>query len=82
MSRSAEMRQFLLRYEGEGQGARYSGVPAQRADQAEAPRVSDDQVRRARVAVAHGAHGRQDCARLLEMLGLAPDDDGNVPVQR
>ncbi|WP_007024795.1 hypothetical protein [Saccharomonospora iraqiensis] len=82
MGRSAEMRQFLLRYEGEGQSARYGGVPTQRAGVSEAPRVSDDQVRRARVAVAQGAHDARDCAELLEMLGLAPDEEGNHPVQR
>ncbi|PXY34441.1 hypothetical protein DI005_32245 [Prauserella sp. PE36] len=82
MSGSVEVRQFLLRYEGEGQGAGLGGVPAQRAGQADAPRVSDDQVRRARLAVARGARGIEDCAQLLDMLGLKPDDDGNAPVQR
>ncbi|MBK1784923.1 hypothetical protein [Prauserella cavernicola] len=80
MSGSVEVRQFLLRYEGEGQGG--GGVPAQRSGHAEAPRVSDDQVRRARLAVARGAHGVEDCAQLLDMLGLKPDDDGTAPVQR
>ncbi|EHR63680.1 hypothetical protein [Saccharomonospora cyanea] len=80
MNGSVEVRQFLLRYEGEGHGGGYGGVPAQRAAQ-ESPRISDDQVRRARIAVAHGATGAEDCARLLEMLGLAPDDSGRSPVQ-
>lgn len=82
MSGSVEVRQFLLRYEGEGHNAGYGGVPAQRAGQADAPRVSDDQVRRARLAVARGAEGIEDCAELLEMLGLKPDKDGKAPVQR
>ena len=81
MSGSVEVRQFLLRYEGEGHGVRYGGVPTQRAGQ-EAPRISDDQVRRARLAVAHGAAGAEDCARLLDMLGLSPDESGRPPVQR
>ncbi|OQO92985.1 hypothetical protein [Saccharomonospora piscinae] len=81
MSGSVEVRQFLLRYEGEGHGAGYAGVPAQRAGH-DAPRVSDDQVRRARLAVAHGATGAEDCAQLLDMLGLTPDDSGHSPVQQ
>ncbi|NIH86628.1 hypothetical protein [Amycolatopsis granulosa] len=80
MSGSVEVRQFLLRYEGSDPVG--TGVPAQRAGQADAPRVSDDQVRRARLAVAAGAIDAQDCALLLDMLGLAPDDDGVNPVQR
>ncbi|CAM3071769.1 hypothetical protein SAXI111661_16725 [Saccharomonospora xinjiangensis] len=80
MKGSVEVRQFLLRYEGEGHGGGYGGVPAQRAGR-ETPRISDDQVRRARLAVAHGATGAEDCAQLLEMLGLAPDDTGHSPVQ-
>lgn len=48
----------------------------------EGQRVSDDQVRRARLAVATGALDVQDCAQLLEMLGLNPGDDGQAPVQR
>ncbi|MEU3272535.1 hypothetical protein ABZ639_16960 [Saccharomonospora sp. NPDC006951] len=82
MSGSVEVRQFLLRYEGEGQAAGYGGVPAQRSGQADASRVSDDQVRRARLAVARGSTGVEDCAQLLDMLGLKPDDDGRSPVQR
>ncbi|AIJ26790.1 hypothetical protein [Amycolatopsis methanolica] len=78
MSGSVEVRQFLLRYEG-GDPA---GVPTQRSGQADAPRVSDDQVRRARLAVAAGATDAQDCAQLLDMLGLVPDEEGVNPVQR
>ncbi len=81
MNGSVEVRQFLLRYEGEERGGGYGVVPTQRGAQ-EAPRISDDQVRRARLAVAHGATGVEDCARLLEMLGLTPDDSGRNPVQR
>ncbi|GAA1242388.1 hypothetical protein GCM10009676_29720 [Prauserella halophila] len=82
MSGSVEVRQFLLRQEGGGQVSDVGGLPGQRSGQAEAPRVSDDQVRRARIAVASGALDVEDCAELLGMLGLTPDDDGNVPAQR
>ncbi|HVV13302.1 hypothetical protein [Amycolatopsis sp.] len=77
MSGSVEVRQFLLRYEGAD-----GGVPSQRAGGADAPRVSDDQVRRARLAVAAGATDAADCAQLLDMLGLIPDEDGQNPAQR
>ncbi|WP_158884640.1 hypothetical protein [Amycolatopsis anabasis] len=84
MSGSLEVRQFLLRYEGADTGnAGYpGGVPAQRTGQGDTQRVSDDQVRRARLAVARGALGVEDCAQLLDMLGLTLDDDGQAPVQR
>ncbi|AXB46592.1 hypothetical protein [Amycolatopsis albispora] len=83
MSGSLEVRQFLLRYEGDGgSGSASGGVPAQRSGNADAPRISDDQVRRARLAVAQGANGVEDCAELLDMLGLTPDEDGRLPVQR
>ncbi|WP_116046845.1 hypothetical protein [Amycolatopsis palatopharyngis] len=80
MSGSLEVRQFLLRQEG-GEGV-VGGVPAQRTSAADAARISDDQVRRARLAVARGAYGVDDCAELLDMLGLAPDGEGHPPVQR
>ncbi|GAB3480267.1 hypothetical protein [Amycolatopsis cihanbeyliensis] len=82
MSGSLEVRQFLLRYEGEAAGGYAGGVPSQRTGNAEASRISDDQARRARLAVARSADGVEDCAQLLEMLGLIPDDDGQSPVQR
>ncbi|WP_020669572.1 hypothetical protein [Amycolatopsis nigrescens] len=84
MSGSLEVRQFLLRHEGaDGGSNNYAGgVPAQRSGHADAQRVSDDQVRRARLAVAMGAEGVEDCAQLLDMLGLTLDEDGQAPVQR
>ncbi|SFP71249.1 hypothetical protein SAMN05421810_103172 [Amycolatopsis arida] len=82
MSGSLEVRQFLLRYEAEGPGGYAGGVPAQRSGAADASRISDDQVRRARLAVARGATGVEDCSTLLDMLGLVPDEDGDCPVQR
>lgn len=84
MSGSIEVRQFLQRFEADGQAAGVGGVPTQRSGRSgEAPRVSDDQVRRARMAVARGSSDVDDCATLLDMLGLKPDeDDGQPPVQR
>jgi hypothetical protein len=60
---------------------RHSGdLPSQRAgDQA---RISADQIRRARLAVARNANDAEDCRELLEMLGLVPEDDGTLPVRR
>ncbi|WP_033290987.1 hypothetical protein [Amycolatopsis jejuensis] len=83
MSGSVEVRQFLLRYEGADGGSTSlsGGVPVQRGP-AEGQRVSDDQVRRARLAVANGALGVEDCTQLLDMLGLSPGEDGQAPVQR
>ncbi|OLT46383.1 hypothetical protein BJF85_17355 [Saccharomonospora sp. CUA-673] len=82
MSGSVEVRQFLLRQDGGEQLSGVGGLPGQRSAPAEAPKVSDDQVRRARMAVASGSRDVEDCAQLLDMLGLTPDDDGNTPVQR
>lgn len=80
---SIEVQRFLMGQGGMNSGARSSlGVPAQRSGAGLTPRVSDAQVRRARVAVASGSLGEEDCAQLLEMLGLAPGDDGVAPVQR
>jgi hypothetical protein len=84
MSGSLEVRQFLVRYEGvdTANPGLNCGLPAQRTGQSDSQRVSDDQVRRARLAVAHGAVGVEDCAQLLDMLGLTPDGDGLAAVQR
>ena len=83
MSGSIEVQQFLQGH-GAGDGLRgaYGGVPTQRSGTTEPPRVSDDQVRRARLAVAQGALDVDDCAQLLDMLGLAPNEQGKPPVQR
>ncbi|MEC3975436.1 hypothetical protein [Amycolatopsis sp. H20-H5] len=84
MSGSLEVRQFLLRYEGADTGnpALAAGVPTQRTSHSDSQRVSDDQVRRARLAVANGALGVEDCMQLLDMLGLTLDDGGQAPIQR
>ncbi|HWM05010.1 MAG TPA: hypothetical protein VNP92_21950 [Actinophytocola sp.] len=82
MSGPVEVRDFLLQHEtrdtslGFGTG----GVPAPRSG--ESSRVSEDQVRRAQLAVARSSEGVEDCRELLEMLGLAPGDDGVPPVRR
>ena len=46
-----------------------SVVPSQR-NAADAYRVSEDQVHRARIVVARNAEDSEDCRQLLEMLGL------------
>jgi hypothetical protein len=44
--------------------------------------VTDDQIQKARLAVARGALNAEDCRLLLDMLGLVPGDDGVPPVVR
>jgi len=80
MSGSLEVRKFLLQQDNLGTGgAGYgAGVPTQRSG--EASRVTDEQVHRARLAVARSATGVEDCRELLEMLGLVPGEDGVPPV--
>lgn len=75
---SLDVRKFLWQQE-EGHG-RSSGVPAPRSG--EPARISPEQVHRARIAVARGAENAEDCKLLLDMLGLAPDEDGEPPVTR
>lgn len=79
MRAASEVQQFLQR-QGAGQDWPGSGgVPTQRNGPTEAPRVSDDQVQRARLAVAAGAYDVHDCAQLLDMLGLVADEDDECP---
>ncbi|MDV6012542.1 hypothetical protein [Haloechinothrix sp. LS1_15] len=82
MSGSLEVRQFLMHYDEARSMGSGTGVPSQRTSGADGLRVSDDQVRRARRAVASGASDAEDCAQLLEMLGLIEGEDGVPPVQR
>lgn len=56
-------------------------VPAQRSA-ADAYRVSDEQVHRARVAVARNAVDQEDCRQLLDMLGLIGASGEAPPVRR
>lgn len=67
MSNSLDVRKFLLQGDS-APTSRSSLVPAQRSD--EPSRISMDQVRRARIAVASRAHDWEDCLTLLKMLGL------------
>jgi hypothetical protein len=80
MSGPVEVRHFLLQQESIDPGSSFSGVPAQRSG--ETSRVSEEQVRRAQLAVARGALNIEDCRELLEMLGLVPGEDGIPPVRR
>ena len=56
-------------------------VPAQRTA-ADVYRVSEDQVHRARMAVARNAVDSDDCRELLDMLGLIGDQGEPPPVGR
>jgi hypothetical protein len=81
MSGSLEVRKFLWQHDDAlPRGTTANGVPAQRSD--EPSKISSNQVHRARLAVARGALDVDDCRQLLEMLGLAPGDDGVPPVRR
>ncbi|SNR41514.1 hypothetical protein SAMN06265360_105116 [Haloechinothrix alba] len=82
MSGSLEVRQFLMRQDETRSTGSGMGVPSQRSSGADSLRISDDQLKRARRAVAGSAHDAEDCALLLDMLGLRPDEDGVPPVQR
>ncbi|WP_199444564.1 hypothetical protein [Umezawaea beigongshangensis] len=80
MSGSLEVRKFLWTQD-DTVSKQGPSVPAQRSG--EPSRISEAQVHRARLAVARGAHGAEDCRLLLDMLGLSPGEDGGVPpVQR
>lgn len=80
MSGPVEVRHFLLQQESIDPGSSFAGVPTQRTG--ETARVSEEQVRRAQLAVARGALSVDDCRELLEMLGLVPGEDGIPPVRR
>ncbi|MCE7005467.1 hypothetical protein LWC34_21945 [Kibdelosporangium philippinense] len=82
MSGSLEVRNFLMQQDtmtGNGAGLT-GGVPAQRGG--ETSRVTDEQIRKARLAVAASALDAEDCRLLLDMLGLVPGEDGLPPVSR
>jgi hypothetical protein len=82
MNGPVEVRDFLLQHESRDTALNFGngGVPTQR--NGETSRVSDEQVRRAQLAVAHGAQSVEDCRELLDMLGLVPGEDGIAPVRR
>jgi len=77
MSGSLEVRKFLWTQDDGMQRQGGPNVPAQRSG--EPSRISDDQVHRARLAVARSALGTEDCRMLLDMLGLSPGEDGAMP---
>jgi hypothetical protein len=59
-----------------------SAIPTQRTA-ADAYRVTEEQVHRARIVVARNAEDPEDCRRLLDMLGLiASSPDQLPPVRR
>ncbi len=82
MSGPVEVRDFLLQHETRDSSLNFGtgGVPTPRSG--ETSRVTDEQVRRAQLAVAFGSRDVEDCRELLEMLGLVPGEDGVPPVRR
>jgi hypothetical protein len=66
-------------------GERYtresSSIPTQR-NAADAYRVTEEQVHRARIVVARNAEDSEDCRRLLDMLGLIGATPDQVPPVR
>ena len=82
MSGPVEVRDFLLQHESKDTSLNFGngGVPQQR--NGETSRVTNDQVRRAQLAVANGSRDVEDCRELLDMLGLVPSEDGVPPVRR
>lgn len=82
MSGPVEVRDFLLQHETRDTALNFGsgGVPTQRTG--ETSRVSEEQVHRARLAVARSAQSVEDCRELLDMLGLVPGEDGLPPVRR
>jgi hypothetical protein len=68
-------------------GERFRDAPSSAIPQprtaADAYRVTEDQVHRARIVVARNAEDPEDCRRLLDMLGLiASSPDQLPPVSR
>ena len=64
-----------------GSGSDEPSVPAQRTA-ADVYRVSEEQVHRARMAVARNAVDSDDCRELLDMLGLIGEQGEPPPVRR
>jgi hypothetical protein len=80
MSGPVEVRDFLLQQETRDPSLGLGSVPTQRTG--DSSRVTEDQVRRAQLAVAASAQSVEDCEELLDMLGLIPGEDGIPPVRR
>jgi hypothetical protein len=67
---------------GEERGGPHGSIPGPRTA-ADAYRVSDDQIHRARLVVARNCDDPDDLRRLLDMLGLiAAHPDQSPPVGR
>jgi hypothetical protein len=58
-----------------------SAIPSQR-NAADAYRVTEDQVHRARIVVARNAEDSEDCRTLLDMLGLIGSSPDQLPPVR
>ncbi|WP_425414680.1 hypothetical protein [Pseudonocardia spinosispora] len=58
-----------------------SAIPSQRSA-ADAYRVTEDQVHRARIVVARNAEDSEDCRQLLDMLGLIGTSADSLPPVR
>jgi hypothetical protein len=58
-----------------------SAIPSQR-NAADAYRVTEDQVHRARIVVARNAEDSEDCRELLDMLGLISSSPDQAPPVR
>jgi hypothetical protein len=80
MSGPVEVRDFLLQQETREPAVGLGSVPTQRTG--DTSRVTEEQVRRAQLAVAASAQSVEDCEELLDMLGLVPGEDGVPPVRR
>lgn len=80
MNGPVEVRDFLLQQETRDASLGMGVVPTQRSG--DTSRVTEDQVRRAQLAVAASAESVEDCQELLDMLGLIPGEDGDPPVRR
>jgi hypothetical protein len=64
-----------------GREAPSSAIPSQR-NAADAYRVTEEQVHRARIVVARNAAGSEDCRQLLDMLGLIGASPDQLPPVR
>lgn len=80
MDGASEAHRFLAQHDdsfGRQRSASGTGVPTQRQG-GESGRNSEEDIHRARLAVARGARDAQDCRMLLEMLGLVPGEQGGT----
>jgi hypothetical protein len=78
MNGSVGLRQFLSQHQDGTVRQAVPGLPTPRG--VDPHRVSAMQAQRAQMSVASRAINAADCALLLSMLGLLPEDDGVPPV--